>query len=1164
MPGLPRAQRREGPHRRHARDRLSAGVVLLGLLACASSVLAGPPGAAVGTDLTLAEVEARRSEAAGGAGQSSEDRARVLALYDEAKALLEGARAHAEATAAYQASIEAAPRETERIRQRLGELGAAVPTAEGLGLSAATSPEEIEQRLTAEEGEEVARASALRSLEEQIATQSQRPARARSELAEARRDLAVQTEALLSLSPVGESPAASRATRTLIQARVQARAAELARLDQELVSHGVRLALLTARRDVAARELALARERVRTLQRLASEARRQEAQEAVERAAEAVREASAKHAIVREAAEENVGISRRTAAVAAGLDVVLRQVTATEDRAARLERDFRRTRQRVELAGLSTAVARMLMQERRGLSAAVADGTRILRQVAREPAATPQEAAAVTGLEVLDVDERRRALTDLEGAAEDAMERVEPTMPEDERQALRRELLDLLGERQALLAKLDGVLSAYLRALGELDFARARLETVARAYQDYLDGRLLWIPSTFPLTEGSLENLRRAVVWLQQPEHWQGVRVALASDLQGHPDGWALLALGVVGLGAAAPRLRRRLKDLAERVRSPQTDGFKLTLQALGLTALVALPVPLALAVLGWRLEAGLEATDFSRGLGVGLATAAHGLFLGLVLLVLLKPWGVAGAHFRWPEAALRHLRPQVRLFLAAAVPAVLVATSVGRFADETYSVSLGRTAFLVAMVVIAYVLARSLSPRGAVVRPYLSAPKPQRFARLWVLWYPAVVGTPLALAGLAAWGYYYTASELARPATQTLALAFGALLLYSLGLRWLTVVRRDLVFKLARENLETEVARRTRPDGAPGPSPVASASADLAAIDSQTRQVFTLVLLLGGPVVLWLVWSHVLPAFDPFRGAALWHYTEVVDGKSESVPITLGSVLLAVVIGVVAGAMARSLPAVLEVVLLRHLSLARGSRYAIKTLLQYAIATLGVLLAFGTLGLSWSKVQWLVAALSVGLGFGLQEIVANFVSGIIILFERPIRVGDWVTVGNLTGTVSNISIRATTITDFDRKEILVPNKSLITTDVVNWSLTDPITRIKVLVGIAYGSDVRKAHRVMLDTLGSLPLVRSDPEPRAWFVGFGASSLDFEVHAFASELADRMPLTHAVHMAIEEALRENGIEIAFPQHDLHLRSVSPEAGAALAGLPVAPPPEARG
>jgi potassium efflux system protein len=178
-----------------------------------------------------------------------------------------------------------------------------------------------------------------------------------------------------------------------------------------------------------------------------------------------------------------------------------------------------------------------------------------------------------------------------------------------------------------------------------------------------------------------------------------------------------------------------------------------------------------------------------------------------------------------------------------------------------------------------------------------------------------------------------------------------------------------------------------------------------------------------------------------------------------------------------------------------------------------------------------------------VGLGFGLQEIFANFVSGLIILFERPIRVGDVVTVGDVSGTVSRIRIRATTVTDFDRKELIVPNKAFITDRLINWTLSDPITRITIKVSIANGSDTTLAHQVILGVVNANPLVLEEPKPSVYFVGFREGLLDFVVWAFVRELGNRYPLMHELNTAINRALCEQGIEISSPQLDIHVRSI---------------------
>jgi potassium efflux system protein len=201
-------------------------------------------------------------------------------------------------------------------------------------------------------------------------------------------------------------------------------------------------------------------------------------------------------------------------------------------------------------------------------------------------------------------------------------------------------------------------------------------------------------------------------------------------------------------------------------------------------------------------------------------------------------------------------------------------------------------------------------------------------------------------------------------------------------------------------------------------------------------------------------------------------------------------------------------------------------------------------MITFQMLGMEWSKIQWLVAALSVGLGFGLQEIVANFVSGLILLFERPIRIGDLVTLNNVTGTVSKINIRATTLIDPDHKEVVVPNKTFITQQLINWTLSDQITRIQIPVGIAYGSDCDKAESLLLEVARNHPSVLRDPEPVALFLGFGASSLDFELRVYVGQLSDRLNLTHDLNMEINRRFAEEEINIAFPQLDVHLHRAS--------------------
>jgi potassium efflux system protein len=277
------------------------------------------------------------------------------------------------------------------------------------------------------------------------------------------------------------------------------------------------------------------------------------------------------------------------------------------------------------------------------------------------------------------------------------------------------------------------------------------------------------------------------------------------------------------------------------------------------------------------------------------------------------------------------------------------------------------------------------------------------------------------------------------------------------------------------------------------------------------------------------------------------------VETSIRQVSVTLADILVSVMLAVLTIVAARNVPGLLQISILQRLPLDAGSRYAISTLTRYLLVIVGIVVVFGSIGIGWGQVQWMAAAVTVGLGFGLQEIFANFVSGIILLMERPIRVGDTVTVGGVTGTVMRIRMRATTIEDWDRKELVVPNKEFITNQLVNWTLGDSILRVIVKVGIAYGSDTVKATKLLYEVAAGNPKVLDDPAPRVVFQEFGDSSLNFELRFFVGNPETVRVIPHEMNMAIDAAFRAAGIEIAFPQRDIHIRSVTHDLHGALQG-----------
>lgn len=235
-----------------------------------------------------------------------------------------------------------------------------------------------------------------------------------------------------------------------------------------------------------------------------------------------------------------------------------------------------------------------------------------------------------------------------------------------------------------------------------------------------------------------------------------------------------------------------------------------------------------------------------------------------------------------------------------------------------------------------------------------------------------------------------------------------------------------------------------------------------------------------------------------------------------------------------------------------RRRSVDEGVQHALDRLLHYAVVALGAFVALDNLGVSITALAGVGAILAVGIGFGLQNIAQNFVSGLILLLERPVKKGDFVEVGDVRGTVRDIRARATVVTTLDNVDIIVPNGQFITEAVTNETYGDKRVRVRVTVGVAYGSDTARVRDTLLRIAEARPDVLPEPPPQVLFKDFGESSLDFELLTWLSDPRDENAVASEMRFAIDQAFRAEGIEIPFPQRDLHLRS----------GLPAPPSPDA--
>ena len=303
--------------------------------------------------------------------------------------------------------------------------------------------------------------------------------------------------------------------------------------------------------------------------------------------------------------------------------------------------------------------------------------------------------------------------------------------------------------------------------------------------------------------------------------------------------------------------------------------------------------------------------------------------------------------------------------------------------------------------------------------------------------------------------------------------------------------------------------------------------------------------------VSLWLLFGFVmLQVWDVSDTIMLDIYTYLTQGFTiwslHIIPARFASAIITIAIILTIGAWFRRR---LESTWLKHTRLDRGAREATVTITGYTVITIAFITGLSVAGFDFKSIALIAGALSVGIGFGLQNIVNNFISGLILLFERPIKTGDWVMVGNTEGYVKRIRIRSTEIQTFDRADVIVPNSELIASQVTNWMLHDSRGRARIPVGVAYGSDTQKVKAILEQVATDHPRVVTDgstPQPKVLFRGFGESSLDFELRCFIQDIDERLQVVSDLNFAIDAAFRENGVEIPFPQRDVHVRNLPPK------------------
>jgi potassium efflux system protein len=675
----------------------------------------------------------------------------------------------------------------------------------------------------------------------------------------------------------------------------------------------------------------------------------------------------------------------------------------------------------------------------------------------------------------------------------------------------------------------------------ELAINKVMAETTDLA--SLLDRRLIWLPSSSRLVSQVWKNLAASVTWLIYPSSWRQT----AKDLWRGATISPFITIASLMLPflilIISPGIRRSLKDLFIRVGNVEQDTYWITPLALLESIVLALPLPLFVGTISWLISAGSEPESFSSALAAALAAVSS---ISLVLLFfrsMCQKNGIFVGHFGWSDIAREKLRAILFWFVCLQTTAAFLFALAMASGIIELRYGLAMFAFIAASIGIVAFNYHFFKPKGGIGSTIIEN-RPVTSITFFV--FPVVVATPLLIGLLPLFGFFDTAVELQFKVFQSgIALIFSAVF-YGILIRFFLVAYgRFLLRQLAARREEAAQLSNADADAkASGDAVPTENDAELPDLDKvkiQARSILTNITALIVFTSLWFIWKPLLPALGIINDIVLWQRIRIVDGVGVTAAVTLSNIIFSIIFTVGGFIAARNIRGILEVGVFERFNLDAGARYATITILGYLLVGLGIITGLGQLGIDWSKLQWIIAALGVGLGFGLQEIVANFISGLIILFERPIRIGDIVTIGTLSGTVSNIKIRATTVTDFDNREVLLPNKSIITQNVTNWTLNNAVTRIVLTVGVAYGTDINNARQLLMKAIESNPDALSEPPPTVFFMRHGDSALEFELRIFVAAPAKRLPVTHDINTKINEILKENDIEIPFPQRDLNIR-----------------------
>ncbi len=736
---------------------------------------------------------------------------------------------------------------------------------------------------------------------------------------------------------------------------------------------------------------------------------------------------------------------------------------------------------------------------------------------------------------IFDMTQRRNDLYSPYKYIDELQQKNKTTLNNEEKQKLYKTLL----ERRKLLTDIINTLNNQLNFAIKIDLVQKQVLQISKEIESNLVQQSFWVKSNTPINTKWVKSFPAAFAYqlkniigkieLSNSERYLNYLVEIG----------LLLLSGLLIISYLKAKIIKHLSIINGQVNSLNSDSHWHTPIALFYTMLLTLPKILIFLTITTLLGYFCFVDPTESWLwSIEIATY---LWFFSFILALFNEKGIAVRHFGLSEESCYTFQKVIRRGMII----VIILLNISIFTNVTENgISddvIGQSVSILALFFCIFILAPSFKRALNVHNKNTQVDKTESILLSTLRLFIQL--TPIGLIALIAIGYYYTALKLISLTITSYIIIVLWLLVRYIIYRSVQVASRRLAYRRLQEqrrNKTTENTTSVADDIILVPQQ--SESIKVGILKSQIIHITNIILWVIVASLLYNVWSELIISADYLNNISLWNQTITTENGTEIETITLFNLLIALVILAVTYILVKNIRSILEIFIFSRITLSQGTPYTITTLLTYAIVALGSASAFSSLGMSWAKLQWLFAALSVGLGFGLQEIFANFISGIIILFERPIRIGDVITVGEFSGTVSRIRIRATTLMDFDGKEVIVPNKNFVTERLTNWALSSATTRIIITIGVAYGSNLELTRKLLLQAADETETVLKDPAPVVYFLSFGASTLDHELRVYVGSLGDRNITVDALNRKIDQLFAENCIEIAFNQMDIFIKN----------------------